>query len=92
MIDVTKVIQEGNEEARIHSPKISQLPITRIIPEKKHQENSRRQTFNEHPAVHSSFSTSPVKVSLKQTLQISIDYSKSTATNRFTRQSQICFQ
>lgn len=50
-----------------------------------------RKTFNEHPAVDSSFSTLPVMVSLKQTLQISTDYSKSTATHRFTRQCQICF-
>ena len=50
-----------------------------------------RKTFNEHPAVDSSFSTLPVTVSLKQTLQISTDYSKSTATHKFTRQCQICF-
>lgn len=67
----------------------SQLPILflRTMTRKIHG----RKTFNEHPAVDSSFSTSPVTVSLKQTLQISTDYSKSTATNRFTRQCQICF-
>lgn len=67
----------------------SQLPILflRTMTRKIHG----RKTFNEHPAVDSSFSTSPITVSLKQTLQISTGYSKSTATNRFTRQCQICF-
>ena len=40
MIDVIKVIQQGNEDTRIRSHKISQFPITHIIPENNDQENS----------------------------------------------------